>query len=117
MPARTALATLSLIAILGVGAVPAEASSTGTLRVTVTDPVKQPIPAWLICPTATNRGSKAIGHCATTNAKGQATLTHVRAGVVYIAWWVHGRPEVSDPKKFRIKAGRTNNVRWENAGS
>jgi hypothetical protein len=112
-----ATALLGTLLLSSNTAISAASGATGTIEVTVTDPAKQPIPQWLICPTTKPQGTKKAGGCATTNAAGHAKLTRVKAGVVYVSWFVGGKPEVSDAKKITVSPHRTAHVRWEDAGS
>lgn len=90
---------------------------TGTIDVTVTDPAKQPIAGWNICPVTKVNGTTKVGKCAVTDREGRATLRQVKSGVVYVAQFFKGRPQMSDFKKITVRRGRTTDVRWENAGS
>jgi hypothetical protein len=112
-----ATALLGTLLLTSSTATLAASGATGTVEVTVTDPAKQPIPQWVICPTTKPHGTKKAGGCATTNAAGHAKLTRVKPGVVYVSWFVGGNPEVSDPKKITVSPHHTVHVRWEDAGS
>ena len=93
------------------------AATTGTIKLTVTDPVGQPIAGWLICPSTRVRGSNKAGGCGITDAGGHVTLRHVKAGVVYVSRFVGPTAEVPDTRRIAVKAGRTTQTRWTNAGS
>jgi hypothetical protein len=112
------VALLCIVFCLSSSAAVAVASGgTGTIELTVTDPVKQPISEWLMCPTTKPHGTTKAGNCATTNAKGHAKLTHVKAGTVYVSWFSQGKPEVSDFKKITVRPHSITHARWEDAGS
>lgn len=90
----------------------------GTIELTVTDPVGQPIAGFQICPYAGHTPKAAkIGECGTTNAEGTVTLKRVTAGSVYVARSIGGHPAFFDFHKILVHAGRTTNARWTNAGS
>jgi len=96
-------------------AAPATQAKTGSIRVTVTDAAKHPIPGWKMCPTKKIDGKTKVGHCAVTNAKGVATLTHVKKGTVYVTWFIGSTPTLGDHHKIKVKAGHTTKVAWKNA--
>ena len=112
-----ALTCVAIPAVAGQASAAAKRVGTGTVDITVTDPAKQPIAGWNICPVTKMNGTTKAGRCAVTNKKGRATLRQVKPGAVYVAQFFKGKPEMPDFKSVTVRPGRTTDVRWENAGS
>lgn len=112
-----ALTCVAILAVASQASADAKRAGTGKIEITVTDPVKQPISGWDICPTTQRNGTIRAGRCEVTNKEGRATLRQVKPGVVYVAQFFKGKPELPDFKKITVRPGRTTDVRWENAGS